>query len=231
MRRAAAIVVSALAAATLAGCGGSSGPPRFDAGHFHGARIDNPWLPLRPGTTFVYSGTKDGKHARDVVTVSAETKEILGVTCVVVRDRLALAGEPAEQTADWYAQDDDGNVWYFGEATRELQNGKVTTTEGSWEAGVHGARPGVVMEAKPRVGDAYEQEHFPGHAEDHAKVLSLAAALRVPQGSYRGAQLTKEWTPLEPGVIDHKYYARGVGLVKEDTVKGPRESLVLVRIS
>ena len=220
-----------VAIATLAGCGGSSGPPRFDAGNFHGARIDNPWFPLRPGTTFVYSGTKDAKPMRDVVTVTAESKEILGVTCAVVRDRVFLAGEPAEQTADWYAQDDDGNVWYFGEATREFEHGRVTSTEGSWESGVHGAEPGLVMEAKPRVGDAYEQEHFAGHAEDHAKVLSLTATVRVPHGSYTGAQLTKEWTPLEPDVIDHKYYARGIGIVKEATAKGPRETLVLVRVS
>jgi len=218
-------------AIALTGCGGSSGPPRFDAGHFHGAKIDNPWFPLRPGTTLVYRGTKDGKRARDVVTVTAETKEILGVPCAVVHDRLFLAGEPAEETLDWYAQDDDGDVWYFGEATRELENGRVTSTEGSWQAGVHGAEPGLVMEAKPTVGDSYEQEHFAGHAEDHARVLSLSASVRVPHGSYTGAQLTREWTPLEPGVIDHKYYVRRVGLVKEQTAKGPLERLDLFKLT
>ncbi len=101
MHRAAATVLCGVAIA-LTGCGGSSGPPRFDAGDFHGARIDNPWFPLRPGTTLVYRGTKDGKRARDVVTVAAETKEILGVPCAVARDRLFLAGEPAEETLDWY---------------------------------------------------------------------------------------------------------------------------------
>jgi hypothetical protein len=231
VRRGTATIVCAAVIAALTGCGGSSSPPRFEARRFHGGRIDNPWLPLRPGTTFVYSGTKDGKPARDLVTVTAETKEILGVTCAVVRDRLFLAGEPAEETADWYAQDEDGNVWYLGEATRELEHGRVTSTEGSWEAGVHGAEPGIVMEAEPKVGDAYRQEHFAGHAEDHAEVLSLTASVRVPHGAYRAVQLTKEWTPLEPGVIDHKYYARGIGLVKEATAKGPPERLVLVRVT
>lgn len=224
-------MLSGVAIAGLAGCGGSSGPPRFSAGDFHDARIDNPWFPLRPGRSFVYAGTEDGRPARDVATVTRETKKILGVTCAVVHDRLFLSGKPAEETLDWYAQDEDGNVWYFGEATRELEDGRVTSTEGSWQAGVHGAEPGIVMEATPKVGDSYVQEHFEGHAEDHAEVLGLSASVTVPNGSYSDALLTKEWTPLEPDVVDHKYYARGFGLVKEATAKGAPETLVLVRIS
>jgi len=227
-------IVLALALLLTSGCGSSSSKhggfqPHFDAGDFSGSKIDNSWYPLNPGTTFVYHGTKDKKPARDVVNVTGETKKILGVSCTVVRDRLFLAGKLAESTLDWYAQDKEGNVWYFGEATAELENGKVTSREGSWQAGVDGAAPGVIMQADPKVGDSYQQEFFKGQAEDHAQVLSLAASVQVPAGSYSSVQLTKEWTPLEPGVIDHKYYARGVGVVKEATAKGPRESLILVR--
>lgn len=233
MPRRGAPIVLALALLLTSGCGSSSSKhlgPHFDAGDFSGSKIDNPWYPLNPGTTFVYHGTKDKKPARDVVNVTGETKKILGVSCTVVLDQLFLGGELAERTFDWYAQDKEGNVWYFGEATEELENGKVTSREGSWQAGVDGAEPGVIMQADPKVGDSYQQEFFKGRAEDQAQVLSLAASVQVPYGSYSySAQLTKEWTPLEPGVIDHKYYARRVGVVKEATAKGPRESLVLVR--
>jgi hypothetical protein len=205
--------------------------PRFNPHHFAATAIDNPWYPLKPGTRFVYRGTKDDKPARDLVTVTRGTKEILGVKCTVVRDRLYLAGRLAEDTIDWYAQDTAGNVWYFGEATRELEHGKVTSREGSWQARRSGAEPGIIMQANPTVGDAYRQERFKGHAEDHAKVLSLSAPVTVPLGSYSNAQLTREWTPLEPNVVDHKYYGRGIGLLREATAKGPRESLVLVRVT
>ena len=195
------------------------------------SRVDNPWFPLRPGTSYVYRGVKDGKPSRDVVTVTAQTKPIEGVRCTVVRDRLYLAGRLAERTTDWYAQDEAGNVWYFGEATAELDaKGSVTSTEGSWQAGVHGARPGIVMPAHPRVGQRFRQEYYKGHAEDHFEVLSLSATVRTPAASSRHALLTKEWTPLEPGVIDHKLYVRGIGTAKEETVKGGVERAVLVTV-
>ena len=222
-----ALPLAALILLFAVGCGDTNSfPPDFEAGDFHGARIDNTWYSLTPGTTFVYRGVKEGKPARDVVVVTPGSKRILGVPTTVVHDRLFLAGELAEETNDWYAQDEDGNVWYFGEATRELDHGRVTSTEGSWQAGVGGASPGLIMEADPTVGHAYAQEHFKGEAEDHAQVLSLSAALR----GYKRAQLTKEWTPLEPDVIDHKYYVPGVGLVREATATGPQETLVLVRV-
>ena len=222
-----ALPLAALILLFAVGCGDTNSfPPDFEAGDFHGARIDNTWYSLTPGTMFVYRGVKEGKPARDVVVVTPGSKRILGVPTTVVHDRLFLAGELAEETNDWYAQDEDGNVWYFGEATRELDHGRVTSTEGSWQAGVGGASPGLIMEADPTVGHAYAQEHFKGEAEDHAQVLSLSAALR----GYKRAQLTKEWTPLEPDVIDHKYYVPGVGLVREATAKGPQETLVLVRV-
>jgi hypothetical protein len=155
-----------------------------------------------------------------------------GARCVAVDDRLYLAGRLEERTTDWYTQDRQGNVWYFGEATAELDaNGQVKTTEGSWQAGKNGARPGIFMPAHPRVGQSFRQEFYKGHAEDHFRVLSLHASLRVPYRSSNAALLTKEWTPLEPGVIDHKYYVRGLGTVLEQTVKGgdERNELVAVR--
>ena len=195
------------------------------------AVVDNPWFPLRPGTTLVYRGSKDAKPARDIVTVTHRTKVIQGVRCTVVRDLLYLAGHLAERTTDWYAQDQRGNVWYYGEQTAELdRNGRVTSTEGSWQAGVHGARAGIFMPAHPMVGQSGRQEYYKGHAEDHFRVLSLDAAVRVPYVSSKHALLTKEWTPLEPGAIDHKYYVRGLGTVKEQTVKGGTERAELVSV-
>jgi hypothetical protein len=190
--------------------------------------IDNPYFPLRPGTTYVYEGSRDGKRAVDVMTVTDDVKVIEGVPCVVVRDRTYLGGHLEERTEDWYAQDAAGAVHYYGEATAELdEHGHVVSTEGSWQAGVNGARAGVFMPAHPRVGQTGLQEFYKGHAEDHFQVLSLSASVSVPNGTYEHALLTKEWTPLEPGVIDHKYYAKGIGTVKEQTVKGGSELLVL----
>jgi hypothetical protein len=204
----------------------------FTAGHST-ANVSNPWFPLRPGTVLRYRGVEEGKKSLDVVTVTRRTKLIAGVRCRVVRDRLFEAGRPAEDTTDWYAQDRRGTVWYYGEATRELDShGRTVSTEGSWRAGVKGARPGVIMPAHPRVGYSAAQEHFRGHAEDHFKVLRRNASVTVPYRVFdRRALLTKEWTPLEPGVIDHKYYVRGIGQVAEITVKGPNEFGKLVSIS
>jgi len=194
-------------------------------------RVDNPWFPLIPGTTFVYRGVKDGKAARDVVTVLHSTRTIQGVRCTSASDRLYLAGRLEERTTDWYAQDLRGNVWYFGEATAELdRSGHVTSTEGSWLAGRHGARAGIYMPARPHVGQTGRQEYYKGHAEDHFAVVSLHARVSVPYVSSSRAVLTKEWTPLEPGTLDHKYYVRGIGTVKEVTVKGPLERDVLLSV-
>src|SRR3954451_18301532 len=178
----------------------------FTAGHST-ANVTNPWFPLRPGTVYRNRGIEEGKHSLDVVTVTRRTKLIAGVRCRVVRDRLFEAGRLAEDTTDWYAQGSHGTVWDYGEATRQLDShGRTISTEGSWRAGAKGARPGVIMPAHPRVGYSAAQEHFRGHAEDHFKVLDRKATVTVPYGSFRRALLTKEWTPLEPGVVDHKYY-------------------------
>jgi hypothetical protein len=218
-----AVFLAALGLCVAGGAG--AGPPRF----VH--RIDNPWLPFRPGTVWVYRGVKDGKASRDVVTVTRRTRTIDGVRCVAVDDRLYLRNALEERTTDFYAQDVRGNVWYFGEHTAELDAaGHVTSREGSWLAGVDGARAGIVMPARPRVGQSFRQEYYKGHAEDHFQVLSLSASVHVPYTSSRRALLTKEWTPLEPDVIDHKLYLRGIGMVEERTVKGGDERGELVAL-
>jgi hypothetical protein len=153
------------------------------------------------------------------------------VRCTAVRDRLYLAGRLEERTTDWYAQDRRGNVWYFGESTAELDRaGHVTSTEGSWQAGRDGAQAGIYMTAHPMVGQSRRQEFYKGHAEDHFAILTLHARVSVPFMTSNRALLTKEWTPLEPGTLDHKYYVRGIGNVKEVTVKGPFERSELVSV-
>lgn len=202
---------------------GASYHPHFKAGP-HTANVTNPWFPLPVGTTSVYAGTKDGETALDIVTNSRATRVIDGVRTRVVEDRLFLSGNLKERTSDYYAQDRCGNVWYFGEDTAELDpNGKVTTTEGTWHSGVDGAKPGIFMYAVPRVGQSARQEYLKGQAEDHFEVIATGKAVTVPFKGFGGVLLTKEWTPVEPGVLDHKFYARGIGTVLEQTVKGGNE--------
>src|SRR5438105_8592547 len=160
--------------------------------------INNPFFPLVPNTTYVYVGTKDGRARRDEFAVTRRTKMIMGVTCREVHDRGYVEGVLAEDTLDWFAQDKDGNVWYFGEDTKELDaNGNVISTEGSWRAGVNGAQPGVIMEANPRVGDKYQQEFASGVAEDMAKVASVNKSVTVSYGSFDDVLLTRESSPLD----------------------------------
>jgi len=192
-------------------------------------KIDNMYFPLKPGTTFVYKGKSGGNPERDVMSVTHSTKKVMGVKCVVVDDRVWAHGNLTEKTFDYYAQDEKGSVWYFGENSKEYKNGKVST-QGSWEAGKNGAKPGIIMQAHPKVGQSYRQEYEKGSAEDMAKVLDLNGSVKVPYGSFDHALVTKEWTPLEPGVVEHKSYAAGVGDVKEVTVKGPSETLGLVKV-
>lgn len=226
------IALAFVAGAALAGSPGAvPAPAPPDPGSFV-RTVANPWFPLAPGTMFVYRGTKDGEPTRDVVHVTARTRVIQGVRCTAVSDRLYAGGTLAERTTDWYAQDRAGTVWYFGEATAELDDaGRVTSREGSWLAGVDGARAGIFMPARPRVGQVFQQEHLKGHAEDRFRVLGVRAPVRVPAVASRRGLLTKEWTPLEPDVVDHKLYVRGVGLVAERTIRGGDERAVLVRWS
>src|SRR2546430_14187079 len=194
-------------------------------------QIDNPYLPLTPGTTLTYKGKLDGESARDVVTVTNRTKVILGVTTTVVHDQVFVKKELVEDTEDWFAQDTAGNVWYLGEDTKELEDGQVVSTEGSWEAGIDNARAGIFMPAQPMVGQAFKQEHPTNVAEDGAKIVDLNASVRTPFVSSNEALKTEEFSLLEPDVLDNKYYVRNVGLVREQTVQGGADFLELVSVT
>lgn len=192
--------------------------------------VDHPYFPLTPGTTMVYEGETEEGIERIEVTTMPETKQILGITCTVVRDTVWLDGALIEDTFDWYAQDRDGNVWYMGEETREYEGGVVVSTAGAWEAGVDGALPGIVMEADPQVGDVYRQEYYVGEAEDMAEVINLSDSASVAYGAFDNVLVTREWTPLEPGVAENKYYASGVGLILEVVVEGGTGRIELIDI-
>jgi hypothetical protein len=194
--------------------------------------VTNRYFPLVPGLTYVYEGTSEGKRVRNDVTITHDTKKVaLGVTCVVVHDVVYVDGEKREETFDWYAQASDGAVWYFGEDSKEFRDdGTVKSTAGSWEAGVRGAQPGVVMLAKPTVGATFRQEYRRGVAEDLAKILQTGATVTVPLSTYKDAIVTQDYTPLEPDVVEHKTYAPGVGVVESKVVKGGKERVALVRV-
>lgn len=193
--------------------------------------IDNPYWPMAPGTRWVYRESDGrGGEQKVVVTVKVRTRRILGIDATVVRDVVTEQGEPIEDTFDWFAQDACGNVWYLGERSKEYENGKVVSTEGSWEAGIDGAQAGVVMPAEPAAGLSYRQEHYAGHAEDAAQVLSLEERAQVPVESFRDVLLTKDFTPLEPRVLEYKLYARGVGPVLVLGVSGGSAREELVRV-
>lgn len=195
------------------------------------AGVDNQYFPLIPGTKFIYEGETEDGTERNEVYVTDQIKEILDIPCIVVRDRVWVDDELIEETFDWYAQDKDGNVWYFGEDSKEYEDGELESREGSWEAGVDGAKPGIIMEANPQVGDSYRQEYYEDEAEDMGEVLSLNESVSVTYGSYENCLKTKDFTPLEPDVIEHKYYAPGVGFVLEIMVEGGSERIELVEIT
>jgi major membrane immunogen (membrane-anchored lipoprotein) len=228
-------LVALAAIALLAGCGGSSAtslpqgdePVELDPADFT-TDIDNPWMPFRTGSKWVYRETdQEGAEQRVEVTVLDETKMVMGIETRVVHDVVTEDGEVVEATFDWYAQDADGNLWYFGEDTKEFDDGKVSTA-GSWEAGVDGAQPGVLVPAEPEVGMTYRQEYYEGEAEDGAVVVSLEEKVEVPFGKYEGVLMTREFNPLEPDVSEHKFYARGIGVVLALQVSGgsDREELL-----
>jgi hypothetical protein len=219
-------VMVAVAALTLgssaqAAMGKSSPAPKASNFGQHSNLVTNSWFPLARGSVYVYDGQKDGKQARDVMTVTRKTKPIAGIRAAVVADRLFLNGQLSERTTDWYAQDRHGTVWYLGEKTAELNaSGKVTSTEGSFLNGRDGARGGIFMPAAPQVGQAFQQESFHGQAEDRFRILDMNSTITTPAVSSANAMLTEETTPLEPGVVDHKYYVQGIGTVKEQQVAG-----------
>jgi len=235
------ILVSVLSVVVLLlpSCGGGAAPPTpslvptvlaVDPANFV-AVVDNPYFALTPGTMMIFEGTSSEGSERVETYVTQDTKRILGVDCVVVRDRVLVDGELVEETLDWYAQDKSGNVWYFGEDSKDYEAGAVVSTKGSWEAGVDGAIAGIIMEANPQVGDTYRQEYYAGEAEDMAKVVTLSESATVPYGSFDNLLMTEEWTPLEPGIVEQKYYAAGVGLVLEVLVQGGSGRVELVAVT
>jgi hypothetical protein len=191
--------------------------------------VDNPYFPLRPGTTFIYEGQMPDGFERDEFAVTHNTRVILGVTCVEVHDSVFTDGELTEDTLDWFAQDRDGNVWYFGENTQELEDGLITTIEGTFMAGVNGDKPGIIMKAHPAVGDFYRQEFSLNNAEDFAQTLSLNDVVTVRFGTFNHCLKSEERTPLEPDVVEDKFYAPGVGTVLEvDLSTGATSELVRI---
>jgi hypothetical protein len=196
--------------------------------------VDNPYFPLKPGTTLTYEGVRDGKGQRDVFAITGETKVIMGVTSLVVRDTATRIadGKLIEKTDDWFAQDKEGNVWYMGEDTKTYDaSGNVDSTEGSWEGGVDGALPGIVMPADPQAPSAYRQEYYKGQAEDQAWIVSLTQSVTVPYLTSKNAIETLEWSELEPDVIETKYYVSGIGLVLAVSVAGEVEDAKLVSVT
>jgi hypothetical protein len=173
--------------------------------------VDNQYFPLTPGMTTTF---REGNE-RVVVTVTASTRKVMGVETVVVRDQEFEGDRLIEDTEDWFAQDGEDNVWYFGESTAECRDGNVTSQAGSWEAGVDGAQPGVVMLGQPEVGDYYRQEYYRGHAEDVARVREIGASMIVRDTTYTNVLVTEEFTALEPGTLEHKGYAPEIGLIRE----------------
>jgi hypothetical protein len=225
-----------------AGCGSTSAsegdgglpqgsePVTLDPADFS-TRIDNRYWPMAPGSRWVYREERGGgRFQRVTVTVTHQTKKVAaGVTARVVHDVVRRGGALVEDTYDWYAQDGDGNVWYLGEDTREYQDGKIATREGSWEAGVDGAQAGIIMPARPRVGMRYRQEYYAGKAEDRAEIVALRRRATVPYGRFDRLLVTRDSTPLEPSAVEHKYYAQGVGPVLSVSRRGHREELVRFR--
>jgi hypothetical protein len=178
--------------------------------------VNNPYFPLVPGTTMEYSGTTQDGDENLRIEVTHRHKIILGVVTRVVIETAAINGEVVEIAENWYAQDREGNVWYFGEFTQDFQDGNPAGTAGSWEAGVDDASPGIIMLAHPTTGETYFQEFAPDVAQDMATVMKTDETLAIPYQTFTGVLVTKEWSPLQSNSIEHKYYAPGIGLIQEN---------------
>jgi hypothetical protein len=231
------IMITAVVLVTAAACGSGTPadrsttalpqggePVRLDPALF-ASEITNPY----PGNRWVYRESDgQGPEKRVEVVVLHRTEMILGIEAAVVHDVVTQGGALVEDTYDWYAQDAQGNVWYLGEDTKEYENGKVVSTEGSWKAGVDGAQPGIIMPAEPQPGTAFRQEYYAGEAEDRARILSVRERAEVPFGAFGSVVMTKDTTPLKPSILEYKFYAKGVGPVLVLGVSGgsSREELV-----
>jgi hypothetical protein len=243
------LAVAALAAAS-GGCGSSGGsktstatanpvptsgtyaPPSIDPANFV-SKVDNPYLPLTPGTTLRYRGVmKNGTTPQtDTFAITHKKMQVMGIGCTVVSDTVTSRGRPVERTFDWFAQDLQGNVWYMGEETQELKHGSFGKMIDSGPAGKNGAQPGVAMEAHPMKGDSYWQFHWPGHALDTATVLGSGGRVKLPYRSFTDTLLTQEQSPLEPGIRDQKWSVRGIGYVQERAASGSQEQIKLVSVT
>ena len=190
--------------------------------------VDNPYFPLQPGTRWEYESVGAEEPEHTTVVVTGDRRLVMGVSTIVVRDTVTAGDQPVEDTFDWFAQDRDGNVWYFGEAVRNFDQGRFEGTDGSWEAGVDGALPGIVMPADPTPGHAYRQEFYEGEAEDLGQILRTGQQESVAFGSLTDVVVTRDWNPLEPDVVEEKSYAPGIGLVSETTVAGGHDAAELV---
>jgi hypothetical protein len=242
------VVVAGLGAAGISSAlglsaGSRSGPSPSDLAPIHGkyspsihpanfvATVDNPYWPLKPGTGFHFSGVRGKTPQTDDEIVTHRTKQILGIKCTVVRDTVSEGGRPIERTFDFYAQDKYGNVWYMGENSLELKHGHFVKASDSWQSGVNGAKPGIIMPAHPKRGDAYRQEYYPpGEALDQSRVLGRGGTVTVPYGTFKRPLVTSEFSPLEPQT-EQKYYVAGLGEIQEKVVKGHHEEFKLVSVT
>jgi hypothetical protein len=246
--------LAAAAAVTAAGCGSTDKPapkapvasttpaapsttpastynPKIVPADFT-TNVTNKYFPMRPGKRWTYAGQKDGVPERVEVVVKKQTKTILGVPCVTVSDIVTTNNTLAEKTTDWYAQDKAGNLWYFGEDTAEYTNGVVTSTKGTWEAGVDNAKPGIVLYAKPKLGPFYRQEYRPGIAEDMARVIMADGTEVVPAGTFKHVVETRDINPLDTTKIENKWFAPGVGPIHVLRIRSShREETRLVKTS
>jgi hypothetical protein len=240
-RRTAVLTRTLLACAllgALTACGGGSQssnlpvgsePVKLDPADFT-IEIDNPNWPMKPGSRWLLRETyPDGRKQRVEITVTHRTKTVAGIETRVIHDVVSEKGKLVEDTFDWYAQDSSGNLWYLGESTKEYEDGKVKSTKGSWEAGVDGAQAGILIPAEPKPGLTYRQEYYKGEAEDAARVLSTDELVEVPYGFFKSVLMTNDYTPLEPRLLEHKFYAGGVGLVLAVEISGGAKRVELLR--
>lgn len=193
--------------------------------------VNNPYFTLTPGTTYTYKSQDDEGTEINKVTVTDRAKKVMGITTRVVWDRVWLNDQLIEETYDWYAQDKKGKVWYFGEDSKEYKKGKVVSRKGSWEAGVKGAQPGIVMQSNPQPGEPYRQEYLKGEAEDMGQVQEVSQTVKVPYGSFKNCIKTKDWSAIEAGSVEHKYYSKEVGNVVLETEHDDKKRVELVSVT
>lgn len=200
--------------------------PEILAANFSNSTVvDNPYFPLEMGKKYIYEGQTEDGFERIEIQRLPTTKTVLGIACAVVNDKVWIDGKLVEDTDDWYAQDNAGNVWYMGEYVTDYNpDGSVKDHHGSWEAGIDGAKPGINMLAVPQVGMAYRQEYYFNEAEDEAEVIEIGLTVTLALGTYTNCIKTREWTDLEPDAIGYKTYAPGIGIVKDG------DAVVLVEI-